>query len=67
MTPDDIAKTRQHLRLTRTQLAALMGYGSANRISEIEHGTFSMGAAAQRLLIAYAAGYRPADWPEETT
>lgn len=59
----DVATAREKLGLTQFQLAAVMGYGSAVRISEIERGKRSLGAAAERLLTAYLDGYRPSDWP----
>ena len=63
MTPEQFKQARQSLGLTQAQAAPMLGYGSANRISEIENGQRNAGAAVVQLLRAYLAGYRPDDWP----
>lgn len=51
------------LGLTQAQLAPLLGYGAASRVSEIANGKRTPGASVVRLLRAYLDGYRPDDWP----
>ena len=62
MTPAKFRELRRKLGLTQDQLAAVMGYGSQSRISEVEGGE-TVPAKAARLMLAYASGYRPDDWP----
>ena len=64
MTPTEFREQRRKLGLTQTALGAVMGYGVAgqSRISEIEGGE-TVPAKAKRLMLAYASGYRPSDWP----
>lgn len=62
MTPAEFREARRRLGLTAPQIAALMGYGAAPRIYEIE-ARESVPAQAARLMQAYLDGYRPADWP----
>ena len=64
MTPAEIRQARVTLGLTPAEIAPLLGYGAASRISEIETGARNPSAAALRLLHAYLDGYRPPDWPE---
>ena len=63
MEPDEVRRARKALGLTQAQLAAVMGYGGRVRVAEIEGGRRALGPAAERLLRAYLAGYRPPDWP----
>jgi transcriptional regulator with XRE-family HTH domain len=63
MTPADFRAARLSLGLTQAQLAAVMGYSGQSRIAEIETGARNPSHAAQRLMDAYVAGYRPDDWP----
>ena len=65
MTPAEFRELRHKLGLNQTQLAAVMGYGSAgqSRISELEGGE-TVPAKAERLMQAYVSGYRPSDWPD---
>ncbi len=62
MTPEQFKQARQSLGLTPHQAAAMLGYGNATRISEIENGHRNASAAVVLLLRAYIAGYRPSDW-----
>jgi transcriptional regulator with XRE-family HTH domain len=62
MTPAEFKQARQMLGLSQAELAAVMGYGAQTRISEIESRSIVPEQAA-RLMQAYIAGYRPADWP----
>lgn len=64
LTPDAFKEARKQLGLNQAELAQVMGYGSNMRVSEIERGVRQPGAAAERLLQAYLAGYRPTDWPD---
>ena len=64
MTPAEFKAARLSLGLTQPQAADCLGYGAPNRISEIENGKGSPGAAVILLLRAYMDGYRPADWPD---
>lgn len=70
MTPNEIADARRQLGLGQEDLARLLGYGAAARISELENVSPITGAPKRipsdtvlRLLQAYLDGYRPADWP----
>lgn len=63
MTPAEIREARKTLGLNQSQLAALLGYGAAARISEVERGERTPSDAVTRLLRAYLDGYRPEDWP----
>ena len=63
MTPTEFRSLRRKLRRTQEQLAAVMGYGSQSRISEVEGGE-TVPAKAERLILAYISGYRPSDWPD---
>ena len=63
MTPAEFATYRKALGLSQSQAAAVLGYGAATRISEIETGARSPSDSVVRLLRAYLDGYRPRDWP----
>lgn len=63
MTPTEFKDARISLGLTPPQAAAVLGYGSATRISEIENGHRNASAAVVLLIRAYVAGYRPDGWP----
>ena len=63
MTPERVRSIREALNLTQSELACVMGYSKAVRVSELERGARKPSPAAERLLNAYAAGYRPNDWP----
>lgn len=63
MNPAQFKEARQTLGLDQRQAAALLGYGNATRISEIEAGKRNPSASVVRLLRAYLDGYRPDDWP----
>tara|TARA_R100001086_G_scaffold184102_1_gene102798 strand:+ start:505 stop:720 length:216 start_codon:yes stop_codon:yes gene_type:complete len=64
MTPDEIRQARQSLGLTQSQMADMLGYGAAPRITEIERGARCPSDSVVRLIHAYLDGYRPEDWPE---
>lgn len=63
MTPEQFREARKYLGLTQAQAAAMLGYGAAPRISEIERGVERPSDTVCRLLRAYLDGYRPGDWP----
>ncbi|WP_408607967.1 helix-turn-helix domain-containing protein [Epibacterium ulvae] len=63
LSPDEIKAARKKLGLSQEQMALYTGYASKFRISEIERGVKPASAACCRLIVAYLAGYRPADWP----
>lgn len=54
---------RIHLGLTQAQLASVLGYGHANRVSAFEIGSREVPHHVALLMLAYQSGYRPADWP----
>lgn len=66
MTGHEFHLIRLCLGLTQRQLALVLGYRHPIRISEFERATrplpVPVRVAAQ--MRAFAAGYRPADWPE---
>lgn len=62
MTPAEIRAARHNLGLTQADFARLLGYSGKSRIAELEAGTRKPGGAVIRLIVAYAAGYRPPDW-----
>jgi len=64
MTPAEFRHLRRKLGLTQAQIGRVMGYGvsAQARISEVESGE-TVPAKTQRLMQAYASGYRPDDWP----
>lgn len=65
MTPAEILASRKRLGLTQAGLARVMGYGSAQTVSNLERGVYEIAPPAAKLLHAYLDGYRPADWPQK--
>ena len=63
MTPAEFKQARSNLGLNQSQLAALLGYGTYSRISELENGRTPITGQCVRLVQAYLDGYRPNDWP----
>ena len=66
MTPHQLARARQSLGLTLEQMADMLGYEGAQARSQVHHletGRREIRPAQRRLVEAYLAGYRPADWP----
>ena len=63
MTPAELKQARSNLGLNQSQLAALLGYGTYSRISELEGGRSQITDQCARLMQAYVDGYRPRDWP----
>jgi transcriptional regulator with XRE-family HTH domain len=66
MTNHQFRKIRHRLGLTQSQLADVMGYGAAMRISEFERETNPRDVPhhVALLMTAYAEGYRPKNWPK---
>lgn len=67
MTPKEFQTIRLRLGLRQDQLATMLGYKAAVRISEFErqHSTpRPIPDGTARLMQAYDSGYRPSDWPE---
>lgn len=71
MTPSEIRTAREALGLTQHQLAVMLGFEdnahTRQNTSKLERGATTLDAARTRLLHAYLAGYRPADWPYSST
>ena len=66
MTPDQLARARQRLGLSRAQMAMVLGYEGINAASQVHHletGRRTIRDAQRRLVEAYLSGWRPADWP----
>ncbi len=55
--------TKSGKPLTQRQLAAVMDLDSVG-VSRVECGTRPAPVRYEKLLRAYAAGYRPREWPE---
>jgi transcriptional regulator with XRE-family HTH domain len=66
MTPDEFKDIRMLLGLTQAELARVLGYAHRNGVAILENAASGRRASAQveRLMRAYEAGYRPADWPK---
>jgi transcriptional regulator with XRE-family HTH domain len=66
MRPDQLARARKRLGLTLDQMADMLGYEGEQAKSQVHHletGRREIRPAQRRLVEAYLAGYRPADWP----
>jgi transcriptional regulator with XRE-family HTH domain len=66
MTPTQIKEARHTLGLTLDQMATMLGFVGEQRrqmMWKLENGIREIRAPQRRLLEAYLAGYRPADWP----
>mgnify|MGYP000958481646 CR=1 FL=1 len=66
MTPHQLQQARHKLGLSLVQMAEMLGYeGEAARsqMHHLETGKRTIRPAQRRLMEAYLAGYRPADWP----
>ena len=69
MTPDEFAKARQALGLSRARMALMLGFDGTHahaHVYRMETGERTIRAAQRRLIQAYLDGYRPEDWPAET-
>lgn len=61
-----MARARERLGLTLEQMATVLGYQEVQRRQmqcDLETGRRDIREPQRRLVEAYLAGYRPADWP----
>lgn len=65
MTPSEIRAARETLGLLQEEIAPLLGYGAATRVSAIETGAARPSKSVILLLQLYLSGCRPANWPGE--
>lgn len=65
MTAEEFKEIRIGLGLTQAQIAKVLGYGQPVRVAEFERGAKNISPLLDRLMRAYAAGYRPEDWPTD--
>jgi transcriptional regulator with XRE-family HTH domain len=65
MTPDKIREALQSLGLDQAEAVQMLGYKRQASISDLVTGKRNPSGAVVRLLQAYLAGYRPADWPSK--
>jgi transcriptional regulator with XRE-family HTH domain len=65
MTGQEFKAIRLALGLTQAQLAVVLGYGHAIRISEFERPNRALPVPKRvgEQMLAFAAGYRPKNWP----
>ena len=56
MTPTEIKKIRECAGLTQEQMAQLLGYGAAVRVSELERGVRNPSKSVIKILEMIAAG-----------
>ena len=66
MTPHELREARHTLGLTLEQMARMLGYQGEDIRQmgyRLEIGKRTLREPQRRLLEAYLAGYRPADWP----
>jgi len=64
MTPTEFKEARQSLGLDQMQTAQMLGLSRKASVSDMERGAKAITDQTARLMRAYIAGYRPADWPE---
>jgi hypothetical protein len=68
MAAEEFRTIRHELRLSPEELAPMLGYAPRRQtITQMEVATASartIPPAVARLMRAYAAGYRPDDWPQ---
>jgi len=62
MTPQEFRAIRIDLGLTQQDLAVVMGYSSAGRVSIVENAD-TVPTQVGKLMEAYRSGYRPDNWP----
>lgn len=69
MTGGEFRVIRLKLGLSQRQMARMLGYSESahlrERVGRIERGLTRLSFSAERLVVAYRDGYRPADWPSE--
>lgn len=66
MTPDQMVRARKRLGLSLEAMATMLGYQGVQRRQmqyDLETGRREIREPQRRLVQAYLAGYRPADWP----
>ena len=66
MTPHTLAKARELLGLSLSDMARMLGYEGEQARSQAHHletGRREIRPAQRRLIEAYLSGYRPDDWP----
>ena len=66
MHPHELRTARGNLGLTLLDMGRLLGYKGANQrhvCYSLEAGLRTIREPQRRLVEAYLAGYRPADWP----
>lgn len=67
MTPKQLARARERLGLSLSEMATLLGYeGEQKRqmVHKLEAGLRTIREPQRRLVEAYLSGYRPPDWPK---
>jgi transcriptional regulator with XRE-family HTH domain len=67
MSPGDMQAARKRLGLTLEDMATMLGYAGSQRRQmqyDLETGRRDIREPQRRLVEAYLAGYRPADWPK---
>jgi transcriptional regulator with XRE-family HTH domain len=66
ITGEDVKRIRRELGLTQKQLAAVLGYAHAIRISEFERlrNPTAIPVHVAMLMDAIEKGYRPLNWPQ---
>lgn len=68
MTPEQLARARKRLGLSLEAMATMLGYRGVQRRQmqyDLETGRREIREPQKRLVQAYLAGYRPADWPTQ--
>jgi|GEM_PF-2198724 len=65
MTPAELKAARDRLGLSRAQMARLLDIKDARSYGRFETSR-PLPVRAERLIRAYLAGHRPADWPFTT-
>lgn len=68
MTNQEFRKIRLRLGLTQAELARVLGYPHPMQVSELERETNPKPVPRHvaMLMEAYAAGYRPGNWPRRS-
>jgi transcriptional regulator with XRE-family HTH domain len=69
MTPAEFRDIRIGLGLTQPELAVMLGFNHGSTVGALESARSGKAITLQveRLMRAYEAGYRPADWPKVDT
>lgn len=66
MTPEQLARARERLGLTLSEMADMLGYEGEQRrqmIHKLEAGLREIRRPQTLLVEAYLSGYRPPNWP----